>query len=309
MSTNEHLNEKGFVMNKLTNTTNRELKVVPSQNLLGADIYGINLKLPLSSNHKQFLEQAWADNLVLRFRGQENVTPQELTQFSNALGDLDKRPVRGTVNGGYNDLPLEINVISNIVGDDGKPIGGLGSYEADWHTDMSYVEIPPKGCFLYSVEIPPTGGNTSFVNMYEAYNRLPDKTKQKIANLKCIHDASKNSTGELRQGFSEVTDPRNAVGATHPLVRIHPITQQKCLFLGRRKNAYIVGLALDESEELLDELWATSTDPDLKWTQVWQLGDAILWDNRGTMHQRDSFDASSRRLMYRTQIRGETVLG
>ena len=101
MSTNEHLNEKGFVMNKLTNTTNRELKVVPSQNLLGADIYGINLKLPLSSNHKQFLEQAWADNLVLRFRGQENVTPQELTQFSNALGDLDKRPVRGTVNGGF----------------------------------------------------------------------------------------------------------------------------------------------------------------------------------------------------------------
>ena len=300
MSTNEHLNEKGFVMNKLTNTTNRELKVVPSQNLLGADIYGINLKLPLSSNHKQFLEQAWADNLV---------TPQELTQFSNALGDLDKRPVRGTVNGGYNDLPLEINVISNIVGDDGKPIGGLGSYEADWHTDMSYVEIPPKGCFLYSVEIPPTGGNTSFVNMYEAYNRLPDKTKQKIANLKCIHDASKNSTGELRQGFSEVTDPRNAPGASHPLVRIHPITQQKCLYLGRRKNAYIVGLALDESEELLDELWATSTDPDLKWTQVWQLGDAILWDNRCTMHQRDSFDASSRRLMYRTQIRGETVLG
>ena len=267
MSTNEHLNEKGFVMNKLTNTTNRELKVVPSQNLLGADIYGINLKLPLSSNHKQFLD------------------------------------------GGYNDLPLEINVISNIVGDDGKPIGGLGSYEADWHTDMSYVEIPPKGCFLYSVEIPPTGGNTSFVNMYEAYNRLPDKTKQKIANLKCIHDASKNSTGELRQGFSEVTDPRNAPGASHPLVRIHPITQQKCLYLGRRKNAYIVGLALDESEELLDELWATSTDPDLKWTQVWQLGDAILWDNRCTMHQRDSFDASSRRLMYRTQIRGETVLG
>lgn len=295
-------------MNNATNVEHQPLRVVPSQNLLGADIYGVNLKLPLSSEQRQFIETAWADYLVLRFRGQANVSPEELTQFSKELGDLDKRPVRGSVHGGYNELPLEINVISNIMGDDGKPIGGLGSYEADWHTDMSYVDIPPKGCCLYSVEIPPTGGNTSFINMYEAYNKLPNATKEKIANLKCIHDASKNSTGELRQGFSEVTDPRNTIGAIHPLVRIHPVTLQKCLFLGRRKNAYIVGLPLNESEALLDELWAYSTDPDLKWTQVWELGDAILWDNRCTMHQRDSFDPSSRRLMYRTQIRGESVL-
>lgn len=295
-------------MNNIVNAKSEELRVVPSTSALGADIYGINLKLPLSSNEKQFVEKAWADHLVLRFRGQANVTPEELTQFSKQLGDLDKRPVRGSINGGFNDLPLEINVISNIIGEDGKPIGGLGSYEADWHTDMSYIDIPPKGCCLYSVEIPAVGGNTSFINMYEAYNRLPSATKQKIAKLQCIHDASKNSTGELRQGFSEVTDPRNTVGATHPLVRIHPVTQEKCLFLGRRKNAYIVGLSLNESEELLDELWSYSTDSDLKWTQIWQLGDAILWDNRCTMHQRDSFDPATRRLMYRTQIRGEAVL-
>lgn len=304
----QYLHAKGFNMNNATNREKEQLRAVPSQNVLGADIYGVNLKLPLSSEQRQFIEKAWADYLVLRFRGQTNVSPEELTKFSRELGDLDKRPVRGSVNGGYNDLPLEINVISNIMGDDGKPIGGLGSYEADWHTDMSYVDVPPKGCCLYSVEIPPTGGNTSFINMYEAYNKLPNVTKEKIANLKCIHDASKNSTGELRQGFTEVTDPKNTIGAIHPLVRIHPVTRQKCLYLGRRKNAYIVGLPLNESEALLDELWTYSTNPDLKWTQVWELGDAILWDNRCTMHQRDSFDPSSRRLMYRTQIRGESVL-
>jgi len=93
------------------------------------------------------------------------------------------------------------------------------------------------------------------------------------------------------------------------LVRIHPVTKKKCLFLGRRKNAYIIGLSLDESEALLDELWSYATNPQLKWTQIWELGDAVLWDNRCTMHQRDSFDPETRRLMYRTQIRGEVVLG
>ena len=295
-------------MNNPNTLRDNQISVVPSSDALGADIYGINLKQPLTEAEQAFVEKAWANHLVLRFRGQTNLTAEDLTRFSQGFGNLDQRPIRGSIHGGYNDLPLEINVISNIMGDDGKPIGGLGSYEADWHTDMSYVEIPPKGCCLYSVEIPPSGGNTSFVNMYEAYNRLPEKIKQKIATLKCVHDASKNSTGELRQGFSEVTDPRQTVGTLHPIVRIHPVTQQKCLFLGRRKNAYIVGLSLEESEELLDILWSYATDPALKWTQIWQLGDAILWDNRCTMHQRDSFDPNSRRLMYRTQIRGEVVL-
>ncbi len=295
-------------MNNTDNGAINSFSVIPTEYLLGADVIGIDLKKPLTSEERQFIEKAWAEHLVLRFRGQENLSPSDLTRFSKELGELDKRPVRGTVNGGYNDLPLEINVISNIVGDDGKPIGGLGSYEADWHTDMSYIDTPPKGSCLYSVEIPPAGGNTSFINMYEAYNKLPDALKNKISNLKCIHDASKNSTGELRQGFTEVTDPSKAIGAIHPLVRIHPITKKKCLFLGRRKNAYIIGLPLNESEALLDELWSYAIDPQLKWTQIWKLGDAILWDNRCTMHQRDSFDPKSRRLMYRTQIRGEAVL-
>jgi taurine dioxygenase len=204
------------------------------------------------------------------------------------------------------ELPPEITVISNVLVD-GKPIGGLGSYEAVWHADMTYNPRPPKGSCLYAVEIPPTGGGTHFANMYLAYETLPPELKRRADTLKCVHDASRNSAGELRQGFEDVTDPRKTVGAVHPVVRTHPVTGRKCLLLGRRRNAYLVGLPLDESEALLDQLWAHATTPNLCWQQVWQLGDLIMWDNRCTMHRRDAFDPNSRRLMYRTQIAGEPV--
>jgi taurine dioxygenase len=98
------------------------------------------------------------------------------------------------------------------------------------------------------------------------------------------------------------------VGARHPLVRLHPVSQRQALFLGRRRGAYIPGLSLSESEDLLNQLWAHVTQPKFSWGQQWQLGDMVLWDNRCTMHRREAFDTSSRRLMLRTQISGEKVL-
>jgi taurine dioxygenase len=277
------------------------ISVIPSGAALGADIVGYDMRHAPTADELATIEQAWADHLVLRFRGFPGLTPDQLIAFSRSLGALDKRPVKGSIRGGTNDLPLEINVISNIVVD-GKPIGGLGAGEAEWHSDMTYKEQPPKGSCLYSVEIPPAGGGTSFSNMYKAYDDLPAALKKRAETLQCVHDASINSTGELRQGFERVTDPRKTVGAVHPVVKTHPVTGRKCLFLGRRRNAYLVGLELEESEALLDELWSQATRPELKWTQIWQVGDAVLWDNRCTMHQRDPFDPASRRLMYRTQI-------
>ncbi|ARP81676.1 hypothetical protein CAL12_13215 [Bordetella genomosp. 8] len=278
-----------------------KISVVPTGAALGADIVGYDMRRAPTAEALAVIEQAWADHLVLRFRGNPGLAADHLIAFSSALGPLDKRPVKGSIRGGTNDLPLEINVISNIIVD-GKPIGGLGAGEAEWHSDMTYKDVPPKASCLYSLEIPPAGGGTSFVNMYKAYEDLPPALKQRVENLKCVHDASINSTGELREGYARVTDPRDTVGAIHPVVKVHPVTGRKCLFLGRRRNAYLVGLPLEESEALLDELWARSTRPEARWTQIWQVGDAILWDNRCTMHQRDAFDASSRRLMYRTQI-------
>ena len=190
----------------------------------------------------------------------------------------------------------------------GKAIGGLGSYELVWHTDMSYNDLPPRASLLYALEVPPDGGNTGYLNMNAAYDTLPADLKRAIEGRTCIHDSSRNSAGELRQGFQRTTDVTRTPGAVHPLVRLHPVTRRKSLFLGRRPGAYIHGLSVEESEKLLDAVWAHATKPEFAWYQKWRIGDLVLWDNRCVMHRRDAFDESLRRLMHRTQIVGEPVL-
>jgi taurine dioxygenase len=286
----------------------RNIKITPLDGALGANVEGVDFSTSLNDADRQALEKAWTDHLVLRFRGVGKLSADDLIMFSKNFGDLDARPISTSETNPYFDVDKpEITIISNVLMD-GKPIGGLGAYEAVWHSDMTYVDQPPKGSCLYAVEIPPSGGDTYFANMYEAYETLSPELKEKIKNLSCIHDASRNSAGELRKGFKDIDDPTQTVGARHPLVRLHPVSQRQALFLGRRRGAYIPGLSLAESEDLLNQLWAHVTQPKFSWGQQWQLGDMVLWDNRCTMHRREAFDTSSRRLMLRTQISGEKVL-
>lgn len=284
------------------------LTVRPSGAALAADIEGIDLNGELQPAQVAALQDAWAQHKVLRFRGQQGLTLDGLIRFSRNFGPLDLRPKASMAMSREHDaLPPEVTVISNVkVG--GKPLGALGDGEAVWHTDMTYNEIPPKGACLYSVEVPPAGGNTHFADMYTAYETLPEAMKKRIQGLRCVHDASRNSAGELRLGYEDVTDPRNTKGAIQPIVSTHAVTGRPCLLLGRRRNAYIVGLELAESEALLDALWAHATRPELTWTQEWKVGDVMMWDNTCTMHKRDAFDPGTRRLMYRTQIAGTVRL-
>jgi taurine dioxygenase len=187
----------------------------------------------------------------------------------------------------------------------GEPIGSLGDGEAAWHTDMSYLDVPPKASILYSLEVPATGGNTSFCTMYGVYEALPAHLKDRVAGLKIKHDGTYNSGGYVRQGVTATDDPRTSPGAVHPLVCTHPESGHRMLYLGRRRNAYIIGLELADSEALLDELWEFVSRPDFTWEHVWRVGDLVLWDNRCTMHRRDAFDPGSRRIMHRTQVKGE----
>jgi taurine dioxygenase len=286
----------------------QSIKITPLDAALGANVEGVDFSTPLNHADREALEQAWTDHLVLRFRGVGKLSADDLIMFSKNFGSLDTRPISTSDTNPYFEVDKpEITIISNVLMD-GKPIGGLGSYEAVWHSDMTYVDQPPKGSCLYAVEIPPSGGDTYFANMYEAYETLSPELKEKIKNLSCIHDASRNSAGELRKGFKDIDDPTQTVGARHPLVRLHPVSQRQALFLGRRRGAYIPGFSLSESEDLLNQLWAHVTQPKFSWGQQWQLGDMVLWDNRCTMHRREAFDTSSRRLMLRTQISGEKVL-
>jgi len=287
--------------------TAQNLQIVPSDRALGADVVGLDLAGELTAAQVEQVRQAWATHLVLRFRGYQNLPLERLAAFSRYFGQLDAAPVASQRMG--DDFAWhhpDITVISNVTVN-GKPVGDLGASEAVWHADMTYNERPPMGSCLYAVEIPPEGGNTEFLNMYEAYDTLPADLKRRAHTLHCVHDASHNSAGELRKGYVDNADPSKTVGAVHPLVREHPVTGRPCLFLGRRRNAHLVGMPVPESEALLDEFWAHATQRRFVWTQVWQLGDIVMWDNRCTMHRRDAFDASSRRLMYRTQIAGDAV--
>jgi taurine dioxygenase len=279
----------------------QNVAVQPTGAALAADIAGVDLAGALGPETVAAVKAAWGDHLVLRFRGQQ-LSDDDLLRFSRQFGELDWAPIAAA-----NDAPEGrdyIMVVSNVI-ENGQAIGQLGAYEAIWHTDMSYVAEPPMASALYSLEAPPSGGDTGFCNMYLAYETLAPELRAQIEGRQCRHDASRNSAGELRRGFVDAPDPSQTVGAEHPIVRTHPVTGRKALFLGRRRNAYIPGLPLAESEALLDALWAHATKPEFSWYQQWRKGDLILWDNRAVMHRRDAFDPATRRVMHRTQIKGD----
>ena len=277
------------------------LAVHPTGAALGADVDGVDLAGALAPEAVGAIKRAWSEHLVLRFRGQR-LSDDDLMRFSQQFGELDWAPIAAA-----NDAPEGreyIMVVSNVV-ENGQAIGQLGAYEAVWHTDMSYIPEPPMASALYSLEAPPSGGDTGFCNMYLAYETLAPRLRRQIEGRLCRHDASRNSAGELRRGFVDAPDASHTVGAEHPIVRTHPVTGRKALFLGRRRNAYIPGLPLDDSEALLDALWEHATKPEFTWYQQWRKGDLILWDNRAVMHRRDAFDPATRRVMHRTQIKGD----
>lgn len=277
--------------------------VVPTGGALGAEIRNVDLRT-IDERDFAVILGAWHDHLLLLFREQE-LSDDDLVAFSKRFGELDWAPVQESGRRFVEGHP-EIYVVSNVL-ENGVPIGSLGAGEATWHTDMSYLETPPKASMLYALEVPPAGGDTYFNNMYAAYESLPEELKRRIEGLSLKHDGTYNSGGYLRQGVAAVDDPRTSPGTYHPLICRHPETRRRTLYLGRRRNAYISGLPLPESESLLDRLWEYATRPALAWGHKWRPGDLVLWDNRCTMHRRDSFDAAARRVMHRTQIRDKVA--
>jgi taurine dioxygenase len=278
------------------------MRVIPSEKPIGAEIRDVDLR-KIEADDFQSIYRAWLDHQVLLFRDQE-LTDNDLIAFSRRFGDLDHAPIQETGRRFVEGYP-EIYVVSNVI-ENGEPIGSLGAGEAVWHTDMSYLADPPKASMLYALEIPPEGGNTYFCSMYRAYEALPEKLRRSIGSYMLKHDGTYNSGGYVRQGTEVVDDPVRSPGSYHPMVCTHPETGRRLLYLGRRRNAYIQGFSLSESESLLDELWSYATQEESVWHNLWRVRDLVLWDNRCTMHRRDSFDADSRRIMHRTQIKGST---
>lgn len=295
------------------------VKIVSTGAAVGAEVHGVDFSKSVPDDVARALTAAWHTHLVLLIRNQ-NLSQRQFLDAASLFGEPQVGAAHkylregGKLDAKGAELVPEISVLSNL-GPDGTPVkenNGLGSLEVVWHSDNSYIEAPPAGSTLYAREIPDDGsGKTSFNNQYLAYEELPGDLRAAISGRSSKQDASRNSAGVLRAGIKKPETPDEVPGPMHPLVRIHPDTGRKALYLGRRRqwpSQFIAGMAHDESETLLDRLWAHATQDKYTWTHSWRVGDMLVWDNRCTMHYREPVNSAQRRVMWRTVFAGDQVI-
>jgi taurine dioxygenase len=260
---------------------------------LGAEILGVDLRDTIDDALKQKFLDAWHQHLVILLRSQ---TLDEDTQvrFAETFGP----PAKITSGRTFSDKHPSVMLISNIR-KDGKPIGALPDGEMNFHTDQCHQEIPAKASMLYAIEIPSHGGNTLFSNAYTAYETLPEGIKHRIAGRRALNAYDKDST--------QCTANYDNAGSSywHPVVRTHPATGRKALYVNRLMTREIEGLPREESEAILQKLFEHQEKPKFVYEHFWRVGDILMWDNRCTLHARTDFSAGERRLLRRVTILGE----
>lgn len=281
------------------------IEVVPTGGPLGADIVGLSFADPAPEDIA-LVRQAWLRYGVLRFRGYD-FGDEEHLRFTAHFGDFVLHPRQLVGEEGAHPVHERILVIANAK-KDGKIIGTMGNAEARWHSDTYIKERPPAAALLHALKIPSTGGNTYFCNMYAVYDDLPRWLKRILEGRFIQLDLVYDGPGRVRKGMTvpDHEDYRRWPAIRHPIIRTHGESGRNCLYLGGySKRSWIVGLPFDESREILDDLWERVARPQYHWTQVWQLGDLLMWDNRCTMHRRDGWNADDERIMHRTTTEGE----
>ena len=281
------------------------MQTSPLTPAFGIEVHGIRLAA-LSDTEFRELYAHWRASGAMLVRGQESMSDAEFEAFSMRFGELDPPPNQGVGRKHVPGFP-NLYVVSNEVDRSGEPLGALGYGEAVWHTDMSYLPVPPIASMLLARKLPDWGGNTWAASMCAAYENLPEALKERAKTLWIKHDGTRDSGGNLRKGVADDDNPVTARGHPHPAVIRDPGTGKPALFLGRRPRAYVMGLPLAESEALLDELWRWAIRPSNVYEHRWRVGDVLIWSNYSTMHRRDEFDKASVRRMHRSQIKGTSV--
>lgn len=269
---------------------------------LGAEVCGLALRLPLSADEFARLHRAHLEHHVLVFRDQR-ITPAEQIAFSRRFGPLQIHVLRQFQLAGH----PEILIVSNIK-QDGQPIG-LGDAGHYWHSDLSYKQKPSLGSLLHAQELPSEGGDTLFANQHSAYESLDAEVRKTIATLKAEHTyLAKYEELRARNPWRpKLTEAQIAEVAPvqHPVVRTHPETGRKALFVSEHFTTRIVGLPDDESRALLDELFAHSVKAEHVYRHKWQAHDMVFWDNRSVMHLAGGTPDHLRRKLYRTTVEGD----
>jgi taurine dioxygenase len=271
------------------------LATVPLSDALGAEIIGVDVSEDLSDALFSQILDVWHENGVILFRNQD-LNEEAQARFAARFGSL------GTVNNNHNGRSRIPGVmyISNVR-EDGKLVGALPDGEMFFHSDQCYIERPCMATMLYAMEVPRKGGNTLFANMYKAYETLPQSIKDRIEGRKAlnVYDYDNNAT---RRG----SEPKEGIPSfAHPVVRVHPATGRKALYVNRLMTHHIEGLPQEESDQLLESLFDHQEQRQFVYEHVWKPGELLLWDNRCTLHARSDFDASERRMMRRVAILGD----
>ncbi len=260
----------------------------------GIEISGIDLSKDISAMDQMVIRELWAKHQLLLFRGQ-SLREEDLVRTSRYISDFEIHIRREYLS----DENPEILLVSNIK-KDGRSVGILSDTEVGWHYDQIYLPRPAVGSMLMAVKLPSSGGQTSFADMTAAFEALPDEIKSKINGTKAVQ-----SYEAFNAQFSVTTNKTQkklSPDIEQPLVRTHPISGRKALYICPGMTTQIVGMDAHESAEMLDYLFDFSVRPKFVYTHNWQMGDVLLWDNASTMHRREPFDGNDERLMKRTTI-------
>jgi taurine dioxygenase len=277
-----------------TKTASAGVRVRPLSPAVGAEIVGVDLRESLDDATFAQILDAWHKHLVILLRDQ-TLSEEDQVRFAERFGP----PARIHTKQFMQKHPA-VMLISNIR-EDGKPIGALPDGEMHFHTDQCHQERPAMASMLYAIEIPSQGGNTLFANAYAAYETLPAELKRRIEGRKAVNAYDYDSAATIRGGDVSADAPSYA----HPVVRTHPATGRKALYVNRLMTRRIEGLPAAESEELLSLLFDHQERPEFIYEHVWRPGDILMWDNRCTLHARTDFSAAERRLLRRVTILGE----
>ena len=271
-----------------------DFRTRPLTPAIGAEIIGVDLSQPMSDETFAKVLETWHQNLVILFRDQD-LTEDDQVRFGERFGPPAVSHTRR-----YTTKNPAVMLISNIR-ENGELIGALPDGEMNFHTDQCHQERPAMASMLYSLEVPSTGGNTLFANAYLAYETLPEALKTKIEGRKALNaydydNASTQRGTKLREGIPSYW---------HPIVRTHPATGRKALYVNRLMTVAIEGLPDAESDDVLNVLFDHQEQRRFVYEHVWRPHDVLLWDNRCTLHARTDFSAAERRLMRRLTILGE----
>lgn len=284
-----------------------DMKVTRLAPAIGAEITGIDVR-SATKDDIAALHRALLDNLVIVIRDQ-HLTPPEQVAFTENWGPLVRRIATDFLHPEYPD----VLVLSNRV-IDGKPAGATEAYAGfTWHADLTYAERPSMGSMLHALEVPEEGGDTAFNNMYAAYDTLPEDMKARIDGLKAIHirDRRKNPRAKItkKEGFNHDIDKYFDIkvpDSVHPVVRTHPETGRKALFVSPRFTVAIENMDDAEAQPLLDQLFEHQRKREFMYRHKWRLGDLVFWDNRCTIHLAcGGIKAPGIRHLHRTSIAGD----